>query len=194
MNTLDLLAELRQARARLTNEHRAELLAAGVPANIINLYPLIGVDAISVGDGLYQPTPGGGAAYITPVLVNGGTPETPHPLAYARHLGECVDLVAWHPLHPERWALRTGAATWLGCIGPQYMDPEPVAIRRSPLAWLRAACDGLVILSKQADDAYRLLCGCAELIAEDAEHRAELRKLTRRPWPLPRIVEQLDAA
>lgn len=80
------------------------------------------------------------------------------------------------------------AATWLGCIEPQYLDPDPVAIRRSPLAWLQAGCDGLVILSGDPADAYRLLSGCCAITAENRQHAAELRKLVRRPGPLPRIT------
>ena len=188
MRTADLWAEFNAARAAMSGDNRAELIGAGVAPEMIDRYPLIGVSRMQVSGGLYQPEAGGRPAYVTPVLIaDPVSPETPHRLVYARHLGECVDLVAWHPRRPDRWALRVGAATWLGCIEPQYMDPDPVALRRSPLAWLRAGCDGLVFLSADPADAYRVLTGCHEIVAEDQQHATELRKLVRRPWPLPRI-------
>jgi hypothetical protein len=190
MNTRTLAAEMRVARSALIPEHWDELTEHGVPVPLIANYGLVGAAPIRVGkSGLYEPALDGRLAYITPVRIdNELTAVAEQPLSSARILGHLVDLVAWHPRHPLRWALRTGAASWLGCIGPQYMAPDPVAVRRSPLAWLQAECDGLVILSNEPADAYRLLCGMHELLAEDAEHAAELRRLVRRPWPLPRIT------
>jgi hypothetical protein len=103
--------------------------------------------------------------------------------------GELVDLVAWHPRHPHRWALRTGAAEWLGAIEPQYLDPEPVPVWRSPLAWLRVGCVGLVMLSPDPPAAYRVLSGCrGGIVAEDPQHAAALRATLARPWPAPQII------
>ncbi len=197
MTGADLLAELRSARAAMSRKNRAELMGAGIAPELIDRYPLIGTAEMRIKGGLYEPAPDGAPAYVTPVLVGDPvSPEIPDPLVYARHFGDIVDLVAWHPRHPGHWALRVGAATWLGCIEPQYLDPDPVAIRRAPLAWLRAGCDGLVILSSEPADAYRLLSGCHEIIAENQQHAAELRKLVRQPWPRPRITaaEVRDAA
>jgi hypothetical protein len=189
MDAADLLAEMRAARAVLSREDHAELIGSGIPPEIISGYPLVGIAGMRIKNGLYEPAPDGRPAYVTPVLVGDPvSPETPDPLVYARHLGDIVDLVAWHPKHPQAWPLRLGAATWLGCIEPQYCNPDPVVVRRSPLAWLRARCDGLVILSSDPADAYRLLSGCCEIAAEDHQHAAELRKLVRRPWSLPRIT------
>lgn len=188
MDTIDLLAELREARRGLTAEHRADLLSAGVPADIINLYPLVGHAPVRVSRGLYQPAHDGLPAFISPVLVGDVlSPECAHPLEHARHLGHCVDLVAWHPAHPGSYALRTGAATWLGCIEPQFCEPPPVAVRRSVLAWLRAGCDGLVLLSSAPADVYSVLTCCLSLEAEDGAHAAELRRTMRAPWGAPRV-------
>jgi hypothetical protein len=190
MNTRSLATEMRVARSALMPEHWDELTEHGVPVPLIANYGLVGAAPIRVDkSGLYEPAPDGRLAYITPVRIdNELTPEAEQPLSCARILGHLVDLLAWHPRHPTRWALRTGAATWLGCIGPQYMEPDPVAVRRTPLAWLQAECDGLVILSNEPADAYRLLCGLRQIDAEDAEHATELRRLVRQPWPLPRIA------
>jgi hypothetical protein len=188
MSTRCLAAEMRAARAALTPEQQAELIEHGVPLPLITNYGLVGAATIRISSGLYEPAPGGRPAYITPVRIdNKLTPEAEQPVSCARILGHLVNLVAWHPRYPTRWALRTGAAAWLGSIEPQYMEPEPVAIRRSPLSWLQAECDGIVLLSPDPADAYRLLSSLHEIEAEDREHAAELRRLVRRPWPLPRI-------
>jgi hypothetical protein len=115
------------------------------------------------------------------------TPETmddPHEVI---SWGAIVDLVAFHPRHPARWALRVGAAEWLGCCEPQYLDPPPVRIWRLPLDWLRADCTGLVILSQEPVDAYRVLSGLHSITAEDAAHAGELRRVLSRSWLVPHI-------
>lgn len=187
---MSLASEMREAVEMLSDPQRAELLAHGVSAALIGRYSLIGAAKIRVGKSrLYEPASDGKFAYLTPVLVdNTLTPEALEPGPTARVLGHLVDLVAWHPRHPSAWALRAGAAEWLGCVEPQYMHPAPVSVRRSPLAWLRAGCEGLVILSDDPPDVYRVLSGLGSIVAEDQQHAAELRRMVRRPWPLPRIV------
>jgi hypothetical protein len=108
----------------------------------------------------YEPAPGGLAAYISPVLVHDElTPESRCP-AYTARCGRPVDLVAWHPRWPDRWALRTGASGWLGVIWPQYCDPPPVPVRRSVLSWLQRYCTGLVLLSRDSAVRCRVLNDC----------------------------------
>jgi hypothetical protein len=195
MKTDHLIAEMREARASLTPEHRLELIEYGVPVDLIGRYSLIGAARIRVSAGLYDPVEDGVHAYITPVFVdNPLTPEAEGPQGCARGGGYLVDLVAWHPKYPSRWALRVGSAVWLGSVEPQYFDPEPVAVRRSPLSWLQANCDGLAILSQEPADAYKLLCSLHTIVAEDGSHVAELRKLVRRPWPLPSICAAISEA
>ena len=99
---------------------------------------------------------------------------------------------AGRPLTPVlgwRDTRSAGAAEWLGCIEPQYLEPEPVPIRRSVLSWFRAGCTGLVLLSRLPLDQYRILTGCVGgIIAQDATHRAELRRALQRPFRIPRIL------
>src|SRR5262249_31201106 len=122
------------------------------------------------------------AAYLIPVRADHAlTPETADPTA-AVLSGAIIDLLAFHARYPHRWALRRDAAEWLGAIEPQYFAPEPVHVWRSPLAWLRAGCQGIVILSRDAASACR-----GGIIAEDAEHAAELGGILARPWPVPQI-------
>ena len=142
-------------------------------------------------------TTDGSPAFVTPVLVDHvDTPELSCP-AQAAKFGDLVDLVAWDPRHPHAWALRCGAAEWLGCIDPQYLDPPPVPIHRGPLGWLQTGCRGLVLLSREPFSQYRLLANIQRIEAEDAAHAAELHGIISRPWPVPTItiaVERRHAA
>ena len=56
--------------------------------------------------------------------------------------GEIVDLVAWHPRRPDRWALRTGEGIVLGHaeLGTNQK------ILPNPHAWVMTGGDGLCVL------------------------------------------------
>jgi hypothetical protein len=153
-------------------------------------YGLVGISRVSrIPDTeLYEPDPTGLYQYITPARVDKPmSPQSSSPWLYARS-GEIVDLVAWDPRIPDQWSLRLGLADWLGSVPPQHLDSEPVRILRSPLTWLRADCTGLVVLSPDQAIAYQLLMEFhGGICAEDQAHRSELRRLLRRPWPLPKI-------
>ena len=189
--------------ALLDSEYRSALLAT--PFNAAVRLAIEGITwrtiatvapaaaLIEVEGPLYRPAPEeGGAAYVIPVRVdNPLSPEAADPIA-TKSTGEIVDLLAFHPAQPHRWALRTGVAEWLGAIEPQYLEPEPVQVWRSPLSWLRAGGKGLVLLSHSSTDRYRILSGCRCIIAEDAAHAAELRQVVSQPWPIPRVIEHLS--
>ena len=103
-------------------------------------------------------------------------------------MGTIVDLVAWDPEHPTDWALRAGRAVWLGSVAPQYLDPEPVWVRRTVLDWFCAGCTGLVVLARDTAQAYSLLMGFpGGIYAEDEHHKAHLEETLKRPWQLPPI-------
>lgn len=139
--------------------------------------------------GLFEPDPEGtAAAFIVPVRVEcPETPESPDPLA-AITAGDIVDLVAFTPALRVRWALRRGTAEWLGACEPQYMEPEPVRLYRSPLDWLRASCDGVVCLATAPQDTYRFLTRFYALSVEDEDHAAQLRGILDRPFFQPEIL------
>jgi hypothetical protein len=183
-----LTRELAVAIECLSVSDRKTLIAAGIGTETIDA-GMIGTARVRVAGDLYEPDPdAGGIAYVTPIRVD--NPVTPEALDPARTVrsGEIVDIVAWHPRHPGRWVTRRGAGEWLGAIQPQYLDPDPVAVARSPLTWLRADCRGLVILSRELPAAYHLLAGCVRgIIAEDPRHAMDLRAILARPWPTPRI-------
>ena len=191
---IDLRAELLASVAQLGEADRLALLDLGIAAETIARFRMCGIEQVSISNGLYSPAPGGPIAIITPVRVyTSVTPEARAARAYA-HWGPIVDLVAWHPAEPERFALRIGSAEWLGCIEPQYLDPDPVPIHRSVLDWLRAGCVGLVLLSPDPADQYRALCCCGRIVTADPEHSKALRRVLSRPWPHPTVEEATDAA
>jgi hypothetical protein len=188
VKTRDLAREMRYAYAAMRVAEAEELIRAGIPAHIIDLYQMIGVTRIRLAGELYEPEPEGGRAFISPILAHlPDTPESSDPWAFAR-FGSLVDLIAWDPAHPHKWALRTGAASWLGCIPPQYIEPEPVRIWRSPLAWFRSDCTGLALVTRERPEAYRLLANLrGGIIAEDHHHAAEILDVLQHPWPAPRV-------
>jgi hypothetical protein len=184
----NLVREYRAALLATRSADFAPLLGAGISRGVI---AALGVAAvrITVSDTTFEPHPDGAAAYILPVRVEQPIgPEAADP-ATAVHEGEIVDLLAFHPAFPLRWALRRDATDWLGAIEPQYLDPMPIPVWRSPLNWLRAGCVGLVVLSPRPAEAWRILSGCVGgLVAEDKRHAAELRAALVRPWPVPPII------
>jgi hypothetical protein len=99
--------------------------------------------------------------------------------------GEPVDLVAW-TLKP-----RPRLASWLGSsvLGADSLDGvwrpaerQALPVWRSPLSWLRAHRDGVVIVNGAAA-AVALSAAGGPFMAEDFDHAAELRRLLRPPEP-----------
>jgi hypothetical protein len=188
MSADDLLAECRWALTRTKPADLDPLRKAGIgEAQLAAIKPAwapIGVTR----DGLhFQPDPDGDAfAFIVPVRVhNPLSPEARDPVATVRG-GAIVDLLAFSAAVPNRWALRTGAAAWLGCVEPQYMGPAPTPIWRTPLRWLGEGC-GVCLLSRDRRDQYRTLASLDSIIAEDKEHADELRRLLAHPWLAPPV-------
>ena len=181
--TAELERELRRALEGMTPTQLGKLRAAGIHAAVS-----IGVSRIVVEGERY--TPWGdtaGCAFIVPIRGDWpDTPETTRGIEAVRS-GYLIDLLALHPARPERWALRRGVATWLGSLAPQYCNPRPVRIWRTPLRWLQADCDGLCLLMKDAVENYRILSGCRSIMAEDEIHARELRRILERPWAGPEV-------
>jgi hypothetical protein len=128
MRTRDLLAEMRAASLAVTPADVDELVAAGVdPADAGWLIGLARIAHIADTQ-LYQPDDHGAWAFITPARRGelAATPESRDPALSIRR-GEVMDLIAWDPQTPGQWALRVGAADWLGCVEPQFLDPPGLA-------------------------------------------------------------------
>jgi hypothetical protein len=194
MKTRELAREMREAYRALKAADREELVRAGVPAHDVDYYQMVGVARMWVeqtDDGYrYQPDPDGvGRAFISPILAHHpDTLETPHAWACVR-VGNLVDLLAWDPGHPTRWALRTGKASWLGAALPQFCNPPPTEVWRTPLNWFRNDCAGLVALTRDRAEVYRLLSALiGGIIVEDQAHADEIRGILERPRLTPPIT------
>jgi hypothetical protein len=188
MTGADLETEMCSACSRFDSSYRAELIAEGVLARDIDEFQLCGIESVRVSGDMYRPIARGRLAIITPVRVYDEydvlSPESLKPEAVCR-LGRIIDLVAWDYRYPDRWALRAGNAQWLGCIEPQYLDPDPVPIRRGVLDWFRANCTGLVLLTREPTQVYQTLSSCRGITAEDHTHAAELRSALL--WSAPPV-------
>jgi uncharacterized membrane protein YhdT len=108
--------------------------------------------------------------------------ETTNPV-WAAMCSDVVDLVAFSPAAPYRFALRCGIATVLGWVEPQYLAPDTVPIHRDITDWFRAGCRGLVLLTRCSFEAARVLRQCLEIEAEDAAHAVQLRRILAESLP-----------
>ena len=113
---------------------------------------------------------------------------------------ELFDLVAFRIDNPSRTWIRTGYARALGLSNADAVrdatpiwrlpnDPPPPVLKlyRTPLSWLRAACDGSCILSPTWTE--YVLGAIGRVLPEDDRHAHELhRELHGRPARLPQIV------
>jgi hypothetical protein len=187
MNSAALEREYLDALGRTRPSDLAALRDAGVDEGGFALSP--GVAAIRISERRFELDPDGDAvAFILPVRVyHPFSPEAPDPVRFVRE-GDVVDLLAFSPAVPFRWALRTGAAAWIGCIEPQYLMPDPVPVWRTPLGWLRSGSRGLVLLTQDRREQYRVLTLCDALIAEDERHAARLREVVQRPLLGPPVL------
>jgi hypothetical protein len=172
----DLVAEFLAAQERLSGPLRSTLLKAGIPSDQLDVWGWHGVA-----------TKRGRSAFVSAVRgMAGGNIEYPQP-AEMVHFGDIIDLIIWHPRTPNRWELRTGAATVLGVIEPQFLSPAPVPIWRTPLGWFRAGGTGICILTNAIAEQRHLLLQVHHLVAEDIEHGREIRDLLTRPIWTPTI-------
>ena len=190
MKTRDLIAELDTAQRALRADHRVQLHGLGIPHLIIER-GLIGAGRIqlSANGRAYEPAEDGAQAFVTPCRIGTDllSPEDPDHESVPQ-FGCVIDLVAWSPRYPGRWALRSGLAAWLGAIPPQFCSPPPVTMRRDVFSWLRAGASGLCILAHERRDAYRVLSVCRdEIKGEDHDHVRELRRIFEQPFSTPRI-------
>lgn len=117
-----------------------------------------------------------------------------------------VDLVASRIDAPSRTWIRTGYARALGSWNADAIrdatpiwrlpsdPPLPVLmLYRTPLSWLRAACDGTCIINSTW--AEYVLGGIGRVQPEDDGHARDLhRELTGRPTRLPQIVVPQERA
>ncbi len=133
--------------------------------------------------GMYEPHPLGSPYLITPVRASESI-ESAAPASVV-HMSEVIDLIAWLPDKAKLYQ-RSGAAEYVGAIRPQWFEPDQVRVWRSLLGWLKAGCEGLVLLGDQASR-YRTLTQMRAILAEDAPHAAELQEAMQLPLPKVRF-------
>jgi hypothetical protein len=146
---------------------------------------------------LYEPDEDGRAVWIVPCCcVNPLRPEeieAVDPLDVVA-TGKVIDLLAFHPGHRERFALRTGNAVVIGCVEPQLMDPARVPVWSDIGDWLRAGCNGIVLLTSDCHQKGRILRRLSSIEAQQyAQVRAAL-VLPEYPAPLPPAVFPMPPA
>jgi len=193
----DLVYEYSAALWRMTHDDARKLIARAVPWRAIRLVcPVPTLIALDDARELYEPDSTGRAAWVLPVCaIDPAYPErieTAEPEAVVSR-GATVDLIAFAPEAPGRWALRLGEAPVLGAIEPQYLDPPPVPVHRDVTDWLRAGCGGIMLLTRDPCEAGRILRQCKTVEAQDRMHAAELRHLIERPAYINTVVTMRDA-
>lgn len=100
-----------------------------------------------------------------------------------------VDLCAWDIENPWRFGTALGAADFLG----EYQlsagcGPEDVLrVHRTPLAWMKAGCEGVVILRPDySPEPFSWWWG--RIAGEDEDHANELAKVLCRPPVSPEMI------
>lgn len=124
------------AASSINQRHLDWLSRQGVTGQALIDAGLVGVDYVRLEGDNYEPEDEGGVgAFINPVYEHGAL----------------VDLCAWLPGRPSRFALRRGVGCGLGDASMSKADwnEEPLKIHPHPLAWLQAGCDGAVVLDWQ---------------------------------------------
>jgi hypothetical protein len=202
MNTAALVREYLVAMRQMTLDRDvAELRRHGVTMrSIATVCPAPVKVSLDRRGELYHPDEAGRPAWVIPVCVVdpviSDEIEAADPLAVVS-AGFVVDLLAFSPAAPGHYATRCGVATVLGCIPPQYCNPEPVPIHRDLTRWLCSECRGLVLLSRDPFEIRRILRHCISIEAENAEHAADLRRMLEMPqpvWPAVTIGPRCRAA
>src|SRR6516162_76478 len=124
MKTAELVAEHLAAWKVTTESDLDELVRYGLPRQLIQqIRPAVANIVVDKKGELYAPDEAGVRAWVLPVRVF--DPEMPDVIeainpVWAVSCSDVIDLVAFSPAAPRRFALRRGIATVLGSIEPQY--------------------------------------------------------------------------
>lgn len=87
-----------------------------------------------------------------------------------------LDLVAWRLDAPDTFATAIREADVLGALHMVRRGGRPLHVFKTPLAWLRAGCDGCVVLN-QDWGAYWLDKAVGPFVAEDVHHGFQIREM-----------------
>ena len=176
MRTVDLIAELKS-----TTQQPAAMrwfVGKGVPrpmlTTCLGIDGMFGVSRIRIdADGTYEPAEDGIGAIVMGVIEH----------------NELSDLLAFCTAAPSRWWRRLGLAVYLGEEKVDYAAfmKTPLRLFRTPVNWLRAECEGAVVLDWRFGRS--ALFDVSRIGAEDLDHREEIKRRLRDRDPiLPRII------
>lgn len=179
---LDLDDEL--ARWSLSADHFSALCDLGVPVDLLRIRNWCRSARVTVEGPLWRPDPAGSPAVVIPI--RGASHVSDDPCASLWY-GQAHDAVAFDPRRPTRWAVLSGSAPALGVVIDPAVDPAPIPIWRTPLAWLQADGRGLCLLGADLRERQRIILRLSALIAEDQAHADELRALAEWPPAAPHI-------
>ncbi|MBM3521817.1 MAG: hypothetical protein FJX57_02575 [Alphaproteobacteria bacterium] len=187
--------------AKLWRTHRlsrpaiefAALVRRGLPWRALEAGLVAIAEIIVVGDRFEFASDGerGERALVVAVKGDGDAHVDPwiacDPVRVAHH-GQLLDLVAETP--NGRVVSLLGAADVLGVVEPQMMATPRTRLWRLSRSWLRAGCDGVVLVDPRPLVRQRALLALAgPIVAEDAAHAADLRAILAAPMAnLPRVI------
>ena len=94
------------------------------------------------------------------------------------------DMVAWPVGEPDYFSTAMGPGRGSALLGPMSVhrsqtDRTPIRLHRNPEQWLKASCEGSVILKPEA--AIWLNLTDVPIICEDIEHALSVRRLVANP-------------
>ena len=168
---MDSYAEFTVAASQVQPRHFDWLQRQGVPHDFLwrgaQRFGVHGI--IPSNDGSYEPIDDGQRAVIIPTI------PLLSPAEWCDDddvdLEDIGDLVAWFPQKPGRWWVRTGSTPILNAdaiAGAEIFD-EALKVYSTPLDWMRAAGDGIVVLDPVAHlgmylgSVRQLVCDTVEL-------------------------------
>lgn len=111
--------------------------------------------------------------------------------AFGRDGEALVDLVAWPVEKPDVVHTHLGRASMLGVANvyraTTYIFGKPLQVHRTPLEWLKAGCEGAVVIDpKQA--AWTLLEAPGRIAGQDRRHSEELARIVGSLFDRSRFV------
>jgi hypothetical protein len=186
--TPDLWEEFTAAAAAVENRHFDWLERQGVPHDFLwhGAMRFGAAEIAPCNDGTYQPIESGQRAIIMPTI----PVLSPAEWQEGDDIEDVGDLVAWRPEEPTRWWCRTGMLPVMNpgaVLGAEFYR-EPLKLWSSPLAWMRAAGEGAVILDPVANLRF-WLGSVSEILADSHELGREIDRRLREPRVrLPRVM------
>lgn len=174
-----LRLEMEVAAGRLTTHHLRHLCPLGFSTQTIARLTqdgCLGMVTVALDGRRWFPEEGGNSLLVTPLVEE----------------GVVVDLVAFNPKVPARWAARTGVGWALGTdclpsIDQAWDDSERgLLLHATPADWLRSDRAGVAVVHWN-DEARRTLLRMRRLEVDDRKYAQTVRLELTRPPPIPEI-------